>query len=322
MARVTIIVPIYNVEKYIERCVRSLFAQTLDDIEFIFIDDCTPDRSMVLLESEIEKKRPHFEVMNWKVRTVRMPTNSGLPAVRRHGIRLATGDYIFHCDSDDWIAEDMLSEMWKAADKENLDIVVCDYYEISDSDKTHKTGGKTTNIKEYFHNVFLARYSWALWNKLIKRSLYTNPNFIFPSNNMGEDMAATLQLLGNCKSMGYIPRAFYYYYSNPSSITQTKTDDQVISNMLQWKENVKILEKCYKDSTDKHIKGSITYLKYRVKNYLLPIMYKRRYRRLWKETFPEINLQVYICPWIDYRSKLYFLLTYIGVLPLAFTKRK
>ena len=97
--------------KYIERCARSLFEQTLDSIEFIFVDDCTPDHSIEILKSIIEEYRLRFEEKNYTVRIERMPTNSGLANVRRHGIQLATGDYIAHCDSDDWVDTDMYRAM-------------------------------------------------------------------------------------------------------------------------------------------------------------------------------------------------------------------
>ena len=106
MPKVSIIVPVYGAEKYIERCARSLFEQTLDDIEFIFVDDCTPDRSIDILKVVIEKFRLRFGEKKYVVRIERMPMNSGQGAVRRHGIQLATGDYITFCDSDDFMPED------------------------------------------------------------------------------------------------------------------------------------------------------------------------------------------------------------------------
>ena len=92
MPKVTVIVPVYGVEKYIERCAISLFEQTLDDIEIIFVNDCTPDRSMEILDRIIEKYRFLFEEKKYIVRTESMLTNSGLPAVREHAF---SSYYIF-----------------------------------------------------------------------------------------------------------------------------------------------------------------------------------------------------------------------------------
>ena len=125
MPKVSVIIPIYSVEKYIEKCAHSLFKQTLDDIEYIFIDDCTPDHSIEIIKDVLEQY-PHRKK---QTRIVRMPMNSGIGAVRKHGIQLATGDYIIHCDSDDWVDVTMYENMYKKALEENLDIVFCDYYE-------------------------------------------------------------------------------------------------------------------------------------------------------------------------------------------------
>lgn len=99
MSKVSVIVPIYGVEKYIERCARSLFEQTLDDIEYIFVDDCSPDKSIEILNAVIAdypQKIPYIKIIQHK-------KNKGLPLARRSGWKAATGEYIANCDSDDWV---------------------------------------------------------------------------------------------------------------------------------------------------------------------------------------------------------------------------
>ena len=107
MPKVSVLVPIYKVEKYIERCVRSLFEQTLDDIEYIFVDDCTPDRSIDILNAIIEEYRPRFAKGKKTSQIVRMPTNSGLAAVRRHWLQFCTGEYKTHLDRADLVETDI-----------------------------------------------------------------------------------------------------------------------------------------------------------------------------------------------------------------------
>ena len=114
MPKLSVIIPMYGVEKYIGRCAESLFAQTLEDVEFIFIDDCTPDRSVEILQEVIDRNQPRFAGMNWIVRIEHMPTNGGQAAVRRHGVEVATGDYLIHCDSDDWVEPDAYKRMSQA----------------------------------------------------------------------------------------------------------------------------------------------------------------------------------------------------------------
>ena len=97
--KVSVIVPIYNVEAYIERCAISLFEQTLDDIEYIFVNDCTPDNSMMIL-SEVLSRYPQRKE---QVRIINQPKNQGAAKAREDGIKEARGEYIIHCDSDDWV---------------------------------------------------------------------------------------------------------------------------------------------------------------------------------------------------------------------------
>ena len=124
MPKVSVIVPVYGVEKYIDRCARSLFEQTLDDIEYLFIDDCTPDRSIDILQQvldEYPQRKPQVVIH-------RMEKNSGQAAVRKWGMQNATGEYVIHCDSDDWVDTDMYRAMYEKAKEEEADVVVCDYF--------------------------------------------------------------------------------------------------------------------------------------------------------------------------------------------------
>ena len=121
MPKVSVIIPVYNVEKYIERCSENLFSQTLDDIEFIFIDDCTPDRSIEILKSVLER----FPNRKETVKILKMPKNSRQAAVRKYGMELATGDYIIHCDSDDWVDVDLYEKMYTEAVRSDADVVIC-----------------------------------------------------------------------------------------------------------------------------------------------------------------------------------------------------
>ena len=125
MPKLSVIVPIYGVEKYIERCARSLFEQTLEDIEYIFIDDCTLDKSIGILKRLIEEYRTSLKEKNYSVTIEKMPKNTGLPGVRKYGIQLATGEYVIHCDSDDWVDFDMYRLMYEKAKADDADVVSC-----------------------------------------------------------------------------------------------------------------------------------------------------------------------------------------------------
>lgn len=124
MIKVSVIIPVYNVEKYIEHCARSLMEQTLMDIEYIFVDDCTPDHSMEILQRVLTDYPERLE----NIRIIHHTQNSGSAAVRNTGLQIAQGEYIIHCDSDDWVEPDMYKAMYAKAKETDADIVVTDYY--------------------------------------------------------------------------------------------------------------------------------------------------------------------------------------------------
>lgn len=129
--KVSIIIPVYKVEKYIERCVRTLFGQTLDSLEFIFVDDCSPDNSIELLKKVLNDYPNRLE----QVKIIRHEVNKGVGKSRQDGVDAASGEYIIHCDPDDWVELDMYEKMYTKATDENVDVVICDYYEnFSDSE--------------------------------------------------------------------------------------------------------------------------------------------------------------------------------------------
>lgn len=109
--KVSVIIPIYNVAAYIARCVRSLLGQTLDDVEFIFVDDCSSDDSIFILEAVIKEFPKRAET----IKLIRHSQNMGLPAARNSGLEMAEGEYIFHCDSDDWLESTALENLYYVA---------------------------------------------------------------------------------------------------------------------------------------------------------------------------------------------------------------
>ena len=135
--KVSVCIPVYGVEKYIERCARSLFEQTMaEGIEFIFVNDCTKDRSIEILEqvlSEYPQRKEQVKIIHHK-------KNGGLVAARNTGLKHATGDYIIHCDSDDWVDLNMYEAMYNKAIETNADMVYSDFYiNTPYREKTRKT---------------------------------------------------------------------------------------------------------------------------------------------------------------------------------------
>ena len=127
MPKLSVVIPVYGVEKYIERCAISLFEQTLTDVEYIFVDDCTPDSSIDILNIVIDRYRDQLLKDKKRILIERMEKNSGQAAVRKRGIELCSGDYVIHCDSDDWVDKDTYRLLYEKAIEGDYDMVRCDF---------------------------------------------------------------------------------------------------------------------------------------------------------------------------------------------------
>lgn len=296
MPKISVIVPVYGVEQFIERCARSLFEQTLCDIEYIFIDDCTPDQSIRILNDIIEEYKQRLLADNKIVRVEKMSSNSGLPSVRKYGIKLATGDYIVHCDSDDWVDISMYEKLYTLAKNDNSDIVFCHYY-LSDG-VTH------TPCNDNQRKLM----SGPLWNKLIKRSLYDKIDE-YPVCNKAEDGAYMVQLSFFAVKVSLLQEYLYYYFQNPSSICGNVSEKACLSKVRQEYENtelrIRFLERY--NSLSKYRTEIIRWKKYTRDN-LLPVIGDYKCYKIWRKTYPELNYQYLFNREIKLKEKLLFVL--------------
>lgn len=168
MPKVSVIVAIYKVEAYIERCLHSLFSQTIDDIEFVFVDDASPDNSMAIL-NKILKQYPSRKN---QVKIIRHVKNQGVGKARKVGILSATGEYIIHCDPDDFVEVTMYEEMYQKAKESVVDIVVCNYTINFKKNRELINNGKIINPSKCLENFYKKDgISGFLWDKLVKKRL-------------------------------------------------------------------------------------------------------------------------------------------------------
>ena len=220
--KISIIVPIYGVEQYIEQCARSLFEQTYDNVELIFVNDGTPDNSMSILRGLLEG-----EYASQKDKCIIVEqANSGLPAARKAGLARASGDYVLYVDSDDWLELTAAQELAECAQRTGADLV---FYKLikekknksvvrGDKDWTKK-GGKMAFIKA----MYTGKTYGYLVIKCFKRSIYTDNEIYFPPMGMLEDVYMATQLLYYSKTMYCLDRALYHYRrTNPDSFTRQK----------------------------------------------------------------------------------------------------
>lgn len=288
MPRISVIIPVYGVEKYIECCAISLFEQTIDNIEFIFIDDCSPDRSIEILTCVIEKYQFRIKEQNYSVRIVKMPTNSGLATVRRHGVQLATGAYVAHCDSDDWVDTDLYRQLYNKIVAENADVAICDYLETNRKEVLNRRKGLLSYDKdECIKDMMYMRISWSMCNKLIKLDLYNKINE-YPKYYMGEDMAVTLPLMLASTKITYCPNVYYHYYINPISPSRKHSKEDAIDRYKSMLSNLEIVKRAYSNETNIPYLRAINYIIFTHKTYLIPFRKDNKIRTLINQDLYDI----------------------------------
>ena len=206
--KVSVIVPVYNVEKYLTKCLDSLVSQTLKDLEVIIVNDGSPDNSQEIIDMYTKKYANMHSYLK---------ENGGLSDARNYGIKKATGEYIAFLDSDDYVTNDMYEKMYFKAKEKDYDMVVCDInYVYDDHIKRVGSGIKedTTDIKKIYCTIHP-----AAWNKIFKKELLQNIEF--KKGVWFEDVEFIYRLLPDIKSIGVVHEAFNQYVQREGSITNT-----------------------------------------------------------------------------------------------------
>lgn len=221
---VSIVIPVYGVEKFIEQCARSLFEQTYDNIQYIFVNDCTKDNSIILLKEIIEL----YPNRKSQVLIVEKEKNEGQSLARKTGMQYVKGEYVMLLDSDDWVETTMVEQMLNAIVAENTDVVYCDYFRNSDT-QTPINCIELSHTKEYIKNMFLLRAPAQTWNKIYRTELFDEVEF--PIKSMHEDLYINLQVMSYAKSVSHLRQNFYHYRNNPNSITHNYPLEQTIENL-------------------------------------------------------------------------------------------
>jgi len=247
MSLITIVVPVYNTEKYLDRCITSIINQTFKDIEIILINDGSTDNSLKIMY-EYASKDDRIKIID--------QVNKGLSATRNTGIKAANGRYILHIDSDDWIEPDMCEVMYKKANKYDADIVTSHVY----FDYPNKTilkkepYKKTGNFNDFLMTFTVKRGINSVWNKLIKRDLYLSHNIKhFEDISLGEDSSALLRLIVFARTIVTVNKAFYHYDIKTSSMTGNTQ-----KNVLEYLNSLSKVEEFYRQNG--------------INNYLFPLL--------------------------------------------------
>ena len=205
MAKITVIVPVYNMEKYIERCLKSLLSQTLEDIEIIVVNDGSTDKSKEIILDFLES----YGNIIYKEKE-----NEGVAVARNYGLKAASGEYITFLDPDDYIEKDMYEKMYNKAkeEEEEADLVECDFYWEYPNKKKQDVGKVYLGKKDMLVNVRVMP-----WNKLIKKSIIQDNNIRFPKGLKYEDVEFTYKLVPYCNKVSFVKKPFVHYMQREDS---------------------------------------------------------------------------------------------------------
>lgn len=219
---ISLVAPIYGVEKYIGKFAESVLGQTYPHIQFVFVNDGTKDSSIDILNSVIDSKYAHLRESILIVNK----ENGGLPAARKTGMEYVTGDYVWHIDSDDWISEGAVQMIADFAMANNYpDFIYYDFYKEYAKKTKHKRERDyiIEQKDDYIKNMFNHKSYAGVWNKCVKRSIYVENGVYFPKYSYAEDTYLTSQLLGFSKSVAHLKAPLYHYRKdNPLAITRQK----------------------------------------------------------------------------------------------------
>lgn len=287
---------IYNVEKYINKSINSILAQTFKDFELICIDDGSTDSSGKVCD-EYAQKDSRVKVFHKQ--------NGGVASARQFGYDTMSGEFSIHCDPDDWTEPNMLSELYDNAIQNKADIVIADFYTNTDINQKKIEQKASKNGLECINQILSGRLHGSLWNKLIRNEFIKkyNINFI-PGINYCEDELINLQILKHFPRISYLPKAFYHYYYRVNGLvnndSKSKKRVEESYNLLELQANLLSGYNCSRGLLNRKIK-----LKY---DQLSSILYsKSEFKNSHQVTFQDIFISNIIL-----RHKIILMIAKIG----------
>ena len=279
--KVSILVPFYNVEEFVGRCVESLFTQSYSNIEYVFVNDCTPDKSMDVINGCIKK----YDIAE-RCKMIIHEQNLGISASRNDCLNNMTGDYFLFVDADDYIDKDMVALLVDAAVRENADISGCGYIEEYLDHSVEYPQKYTNDHGEMLRSVTMLTIKGVLWKLLIRKEVVIINNLRFPyDNSINEDYYFCCRLFYYAKSFASVDRCLYHYVQyNPNNLTRLS-----LHNIESQVAAIKVVEDFYREKgVYKIVEKELNIRKFVSK---LPLLLDRRCRnvRLWRSIFPESN---------------------------------
>lgn len=282
MAKVSIIVPVYGVERYIEEALIALFSQTIAaDIEYILVNDCTKDNSITIAERIIAE----FNHLN--VIIIHHKINKGSAAARQTGLEYANGKYIIFIDSDDWCELTMIEELYSKSQESNADIVVCNWNKVYKKRKDPSYNIVAESGIECVKLIMTGRMNGSLWIKLIRRDLIVDNNIGFIDGiNSNEDIIFSIKAMCYASKVDYVPKHLYNYRYNAASMS-TNPNQKTLDDIINATDHI---EEFFKERGFlSQLEEYMVYRKLYTKLILLTITKGSNLQRNYISIYPEIK---------------------------------
>ena len=318
MPKVSYIVAVYNVADYIEQCARSLFEQTLEDIEIIFVNDASSDGCGEIIRRTLEEY-PHRK---GQVKILTHEKNEQIMATRKDGLSAASGEYINFIDGDDYVEPRMAELMYGKAVEKDADIVVCDifWYERNSmrvvSLAPNGIIGNGENVRD---DTINRKVMPNIWCRLIRRTLFEENHIVWPVAAQIEDMVLSVQAVYYAKRIAHVPVPLYCYRLNPHSISCVNSPEKSEKKLQMYVQNNKLIFDFLEEKgiANKYSQG-ILINKIGAKNHIIHYTSQRKYLKLWLNTYPELNKLLVFGDKnhkSTYREKIWFFIVCLGLYP-------
>lgn len=217
--KISLIIPVYNVQQYLKRCLDSVLTQSFDNFEVILIDDKSSDLSAEICND--------YQKCDRRVKLFHKTNNCGLSAARNTGIELSIADYITFLDSDDWISENYLQDLYSSSLKENSDVTISNFEKKYDSNRDgrmrYKSNISYISTDQILLALFQGKIGTSAWGKLYRRNLFSDIKF--PTGSIYEDIGTTYRVFSKCNKVTISRDSIYYYYQRKGSIVNSNFND-------------------------------------------------------------------------------------------------
>lgn len=284
---VSLIIPIYNAERFLERCLNSLFTQSLTNIEYLFVDDCSTDNSIEVLEKTLNNYLEKRE----QVKLIRHKINKGVAASRNSGLENATGKYVGWVDADDYVDAKMFEKMFSIAEINQADLMWCNYFNVSFEGKIKEVKQKyEEDAPTYAKGLILNTVQGNIWNKIIKRSLFEEHKIKFIEGlDVAEDYNVLFKILHFSRNIIHLNESLYYYcHNNPDSLSKQLNSRRIYQALGNAKDMIKFIQD---KNVDIYSENELNRFKFLSKRKLL-LSLKIDDFKSWSIVFPESNYLV------------------------------